>query len=526
MASRALRLFVNSTASEVRCDSAQITITEKGRDAPKVIRVGDIVHAEGIARGQLVAVHLFTRTAFFSFAGFTPETRQAFLDFLGAAGAPPAIAQGCIRGGNSGLLDLREKAFVISADGFPVLTVPYGKINQVQSTSPTDIVLNFVPDPDGESLSVLRLSVHENGPQNAKELMAALSSRTDLTVGTADYFSKLNDINFLTPRQRFDVRFCRDLLFLSNEAASHRIAYESISMVHRVECPAAGDGDAREEFLVISLLEPIRQGQSAYPHLVLKAGDDDPVEGEGLDEKERLLMDHFWHFFQACRVRTAPTTGFFEGFQEEPGIPCTYKGKQGFLYLTPEAFLYLYSPVLYIPYQRVTAIEFERITAETSRHNRAFDLTVHERNKKSQFANVDLIAGLHIAVSSGPDEREQAESAKKQASFHALQQLIEFMEKKNLPITGLKHLKKAMRSMETGSRTGTRASKIDAALKTKEELRTLGSDPSEGSESDHDFNPDAQAGSDAEGSGTEDEGEGEDESDGEADGGGDDVDDD
>jgi hypothetical protein len=507
MAAKTYTLFVNSAEAEVRCDPAQISITDQKREHSKIlIRNSDIDRADWITIGQLGTLHLFTRKDFYSISGFRQSDSEGFLEYLrNSLGVQPTISQASISGGNSGSLELQDSGFGISADGFPILRIPYARINQVQSTSPTDLVLNFIADRDGESLSALRLSVHEKGPQNAKELLAILGSRTDLTVGTDEFIAQLRGVDFTSPRQRFDVRFCRELLFLSNDAASHRIAYDSISTVHRLDAPSEGEADGHDEFLVISLIQPIRQGQSAYSHLVLKTGDGDPVEGDGLTHPDWSLATYFCHFCESAGVQMIPQTGFFEGLQGGPGIFCTYKGKQGVIYLTPKAFLYLYNPVLYIPYMNITALVFERLSSDTSRYNRAFDMTLHERTKKTTFANVDLIAGVNIGISSAGDEREQMETAKKEKSFQALKELVAFLEKKNVPIDKVKQLKKQLKTIVMSTETGTRVSKLDAELKTRDELKALGSGGSDDSESDRDFNPDAPAEEAGAGSGEEDE---------------------
>jgi hypothetical protein len=118
--------------------------------------------------------------------------------------------------------------------------------------------------------------------------------------------------------------------------------------------------------------------------------------------------------FNRIKVCSVPTTGFFEGLQGEHGIHCTFKGKQELLYLTADAFLYLHSPVVHIPYQNVTLAQFDRVTSESSRHSRAFDLTIYERSKKGTFANIDLIAGTPIVKSVQGNEHQFIESMKRE----------------------------------------------------------------------------------------------------------------
>jgi hypothetical protein len=77
-----------------------------------------------------------------------------------------------------------------------------------------DLMLNFQRDADGECVSSLRLFIPDKVSKNAKELVTLLTSRTDLSAGTEEYFYILTKINFIHPRQRFDVRFWKDFLFL------------------------------------------------------------------------------------------------------------------------------------------------------------------------------------------------------------------------------------------------------------------------------------------------------------------------
>jgi hypothetical protein len=490
-------IYVNSGAGDVRFEPSAMIITERKDGPPITIKRGDVTGADWFVLGQLGTLHLTTKSnRFYSVAGFRSSDQDQILESVTRSiGFRPTVSHGLIRGSNHGELSFQDRSFSISADGFPLLSIPYLKINQGQPTSTNDLVLNFRRDPDGECISSLRLFVPDRAPKDAKELMELLRSRTDLSGGTQEYFCILNEVSFVHPRQRFNVRFCQDLLFLYNQSAAHRVPYDAISMVHRLEDPTPGESQAREEYIVISLREQIRQGQSNYTHLVIKTADDDPVEGEGIESKWPLAVQ-LEQLFNRVSVRNVPTTGFFEGLQGEHGIHCTFKGKQGLLYLTADAFLYLYSPVVYIPYQNVVVVQFDRVTSESSRHSRAFDLTIQERNRKSTFANVDLIAGIPIVTPARGNEHEFIESMKKEKSAVGLKALIAFMEKVNVRIDGLKKLKKSISALEQGSVTGKRASRIDAERKTRDELKGLGSDSNE-SESDHDFNPDAAEKADA-----------------------------
>jgi hypothetical protein len=56
-------------------------------------------------------------------------------------------------------------------------------------------------------------------------------------------------------------------------------------MVHCLKDPTPGKGQVREEHIVLSLRQPIRQAQSTYSYLIIKTADHDRVEGEGIDSK-------------------------------------------------------------------------------------------------------------------------------------------------------------------------------------------------------------------------------------------------
>jgi hypothetical protein len=204
-----------------------------------------------------------------------------------------------------GELVFQDRSFEISADGFPMLTVLYLKLTQVQTPSINDLVLNFQHDAEGECLTSMRLFVTDKAPKNAKELMTLLTSRTDLSAGTEEYFCIFNEVNFVHPRQHFDVRFRDHLLFLSTQSASHRVPYHFISMVHRLEDPTPSEGHVREEYIVVSLRQPIRQGQSTYSYLVIETADDDRVEGEGIDSKWPLAVQ-FEQLFNHANLYGVP----------------------------------------------------------------------------------------------------------------------------------------------------------------------------------------------------------------------------
>jgi hypothetical protein len=122
------------------------------------------------------------------------------------------------------------------------------------------LVPNFQRDADGECSSSLRMFVPDKAPKNVKELMTLLTSRTEMSAGIKEYFYVLNEVNFVQPGQRFNVRFCQDILFLSNPSARHRLLYDAISIVHRLEDLTPSEGQVREEYVVLSLRQSICQG--------------------------------------------------------------------------------------------------------------------------------------------------------------------------------------------------------------------------------------------------------------------------
>ena len=509
------KVFVNGTAdAQMRCEDGQLTLTRLGEDRSKekTIRGELIKHVDWITCGRLATIQLYTKSNELYVVSRIEASEEATLCtyFQESLGVQPVVQHASVAGKIDGELSFGECSFSLVDNGSPIITIPYSRIHQVQAPSSGGIILNLLRDKGHESLTSLQVVTPKEFEKNSRDLRADIESRVDLTAGTEDFVASVDNVKFVRPRLQLNMRFCRDLVLLSNEDVAHRVFYDDIECVHRLEIPTESDEDARKEFMVITLRSmPLRHGQTSYSHIVMQASDDNEAHGKGLDDS-RVEADQLADLFERFDVKVI-STGFYNTPSDDKGIYCRLRAQQGHLYLTADAFVYVHNPVVILKYRDVARVAFEKVE-ELHKHGKTFDLTVEKVSDKQKmvFKDINMAREIKLLDIDDDDERmEVIELQKRRKRVEGIKSLIKWFTDKKVKIQGMSELNNELMLLERVS-TSSRAARLEGERRVHEQIREKDSDESSESD-DRDFNPDARKGEEEESSESEGDSEGEDE---------------
>ncbi|KAH0789397.1 FACT complex subunit SSRP1 [Histomonas meleagridis] len=478
-------VIINSSESTLSLEPGLMTFKPKSKGISAQLRAGEIDHAEWITEGQICILQIHTQANhFFAISGFKPSDNDQISNYLEEQfNIKPEIKNALITGTNIAELQFKEKFLTLSRDGNLIMNLPYSKVSQPQVIPPTDLLIVFTPDAEatGETLESISLSVPNESEMSNQDIIREILTRTNLAAGTETYIAEVKEVVFCKPRQRFNVRFCPEILNIYNDELSHRIPYTHIYMVHRLEIPLRKN-KSRENYIVISLTRAIRQGNTSYQHLVITTSESEDVEAEGLDH-ETTMANALEELLRRVGANIIPTNDFYVNPAHDIGTHCQYKNANGYIYLTDDAILYLHSQVLYLPYKKIITVEFQKYK-EMLKENKMFDITIVTDNRQHKYTitNIDTINGITLDIGKDEDAAERRNKMLRDSCVEGLKGMAEYIEKKGVTIVKAKHLKRYIEEYEDTSSRGMRAARKNERIIIADE-----------SDEDEDFNPNAES---------------------------------
>ncbi|OHT00537.1 hypothetical protein TRFO_07848 [Tritrichomonas foetus] len=509
--SKSFSVIVNSGKAKLILDIDGLIIDPESKGySPVTLSSHNIDQVDFFLLGKFATIQIYdTGKRFYTISELKQqdkETIQKFLlDQINVPESKMTHHNVQFNGHNDGRYELREKSFMLLNDDRVILNLPYSKINQAQTPSVNDLMLEFEPDDTrsdkdkGESLFSVRFFIPNEAPQTAKDLRIDIDQRTDLTAGTEKHIAEIKDVNFVKPKKKYKLRFCSDLLFMYSQDVNHRIPYNQISMVHFLYKPSKDASSNKEEYILISLDRPIRQGQKPYPHLVISTSNSDKVIAEGIDESKTLSLA-IEDLMNRVDIKCISHDGFFENMANEEGNLCNYKSTQGYLYMTKDAFIFLHSHTIYIPFTKVTSVRFDNLE-EQMRQKKNFDLTVYEGTTSYSFQGIDTYFNVQLPDDESSESFEK-EKLIKEYSYNGLYKFVEFIKEKRIKIEDRGEVNDLLKSLKASITSRDRHSKIKANVVIRNEISS-GDEGDE--EEDEDFNPNAKAGSSSSSSSSDDE---------------------
>lgn len=321
-----------------------------------------------------------------------------------------------LRGWNWGKTSLAKNELLFNINNKPGFEIPYNKITNSNLTGKNEVALEFNLDNNvGDELVEMRFYIpgtienedvkQETGDVATEEVNAAsvfyddIKSKAEIGQVAGEAIVSFSEVLFLTPRGRYDIDMYPTSLRLRGKTYDYKIQYKQIERVFSLPKP-----DDSHHLIVIQIDPPLRQGQTRYPFLVMQFQNTEEIEVELnlTDEeyeknyKDRLQKSYdssihlaMAHCFKGLTERRLIIPGSFQSKFLQPGISCSLKASEGYLYPLDRCFLFVTKPTVYIPFSEISNITMAR-TGGAVGGSRTFDLEIVLRNNTSHvFGSID-----------------------------------------------------------------------------------------------------------------------------------------
>lgn len=335
-----------------------------------------------------------------------------------------------LRGWNWGKTDFSRNELLFEVNNKPAFEIPYKEISNSNLTGKNEVALEFNLDGEasraGDEVVEMRFYVPgtvenevkeevkeeetENGektePKEPEEISKAsifyeqLKDRADIGQVAGEAIVSFSDVLFLTPRGRYDIDMYPTSLRLRGKTYDYKIQYKQIERIFSLPKP-----DDTHHLIVLQIDPPLRQGQTKYPFLVLQFAKEEEIELElNVSEeeyeskyKDRLKKSYdspthvvMSHCFKGLTERRLVIPSSFQSRFLQPGISCSLKASEGYLYPLDRCFLFVTKPTVYIPFSEISSITMSRTGGGVSA-SRTFDLEISLRgsNQSHIFGSID-----------------------------------------------------------------------------------------------------------------------------------------
>jgi structure-specific recognition protein 1 len=285
---------------------------------------------------------------------------------------------------------------------------------------------------------------------------------------------------FQTPRGRYAIDMHASYLRMHGKTYDYKILYKDISRFFLLDKP-----DDYHTAFVISLDNPLRQGQQTYRHLVMQLAKKEQMDLTVNLEESAFAEGGKYHgklepkmsgavpqliakVFKLLTAKKVIIPGAFRSHHKQRGVKCSLKAEEGVLYPLEKSFVFIHKPTLYVRYEDVEFVEFERYAGVQKSASRSFDLTVQLKNQGGEPGKKHDFSGL--------DRNEY-------------KQILDFLGSKNLKIKNL--------SQEGGAGGGQNEYAHDPYRAQIEAAGGQVSDADDDDEEDSDFGTDNASGSDS-----------------------------
>ncbi|THH05506.1 hypothetical protein EW145_g4746 [Phellinidium pouzarii] len=167
-----------------------------------------------------------------------------------------------------------------------------------------------------------------------------IKEKAELGEVSGDMIINFEEVLVLTPRGRYDVDMFPDFLRLRGKTYDYKIIYDGISKLFLLP------KDDQHVLFILSLLNPIRQGQTRYQFLVMQFDREEEISAElNMSEEEiakyEKLQKHYESstfevvssVFRSLSQNKIVGSGSFQSRNGHPGIKANLKAVQGDLFI-------------------------------------------------------------------------------------------------------------------------------------------------------------------------------------------------
>ena len=265
----------------------------------------------------------------------------------------------------------------------------------------------------------------EAGADAVGALHKALVQAAGIHASAGEALVMVPNGQFQIPHGRFSIEFFPHFFRLHGTSYEFKVSYKAVLSLHYLPIPtgmATSHEEATKYALIISLSEPLRQGNFRHAHLVLQVdnveatlplripaeavarGDYGGLGKDGVTEISGALPKLVAGIFRRLtdkavskpeRFATVPTGAGGGGRQR--ALRCHYKNTAGLLFPLNKSMLFTTKPTFFIQYADVEAVEV--VEGESVTGSKSFGLSVRVRAVGGEKATVHVFSLI--------DKREQ-----------------------------------------------------------------------------------------------------------------------
>uniref|UniRef100_A0A1B6EEE8 FACT complex subunit SSRP1 n=1 Tax=Clastoptera arizonana TaxID=38151 RepID=A0A1B6EEE8_9HEMI len=295
-----------------------------------------------------------------------------------------------VKGWNWGTAKFAGSVLSFDVGNLTGFEIPLNNVSQC-TTGKNEVTLEFHQNDDAP-ISLLEMRFHIPSSELAGDLdpveafhKQVMKEASVISV-SGDAIAIFREIQCLTPRGRYDIKIFSTFFQLHGKTFDYKIPMSTVLRLF-----ALPHKDGRQNFFVISLDPPIKQGQTRYHYLVLLFGQDEDTSIE-LPFSEEELQDKFegklkkeesgatWEVLgkvmKAIVNRKITVPGDFTGHSGTPAVSCSYKAAAGYFYPLERGFIFIHKPPLHIRFEEIASVNFARGGGTT----RSFDFEIELKN--------------------------------------------------------------------------------------------------------------------------------------------------
>lgn len=395
---------------KLKFDSGSMTFKNRSTAKTEKIDQSDIENFYWLKRAKGHCLNVTTsKGSSLKFDGFQESDYQRIDDFTSKNFKKSVEKKDLsVKGWNWGKPNFSGETMIFEQEGKQAFELPLKNISNTAVTK-NEAVLQFTQNDDA-AVSLMEIRFHvpsassfggdpEADTEPAQEFVQKVLDKADnLITSDADAICTLTELNCITPRGRYDVKFFTDFVDFHGKTFDYKISYEHILRLFLLP-----HKDGRQMYFVIAMDPPMKQGNTRYPFLIVLFNIEENITvdltvsdktkekfGDRMEKLENPMSGPYHEVVsRICRTvldKKITVPGNFTTAAGSKCYPCSCKANSGFLYPLERGFMFVNKPPLHILFSDIKFVKFDR----SSQGTRSFDFEIeHKNGVKHVFNGID-----------------------------------------------------------------------------------------------------------------------------------------
>lgn len=395
---------------KLKIDSTSVTFKNRSTSKTEKIETSNIENLYWLKRSKGHCFNIRCNNgATYKFDGFQDADYQKLDDFTTKHFKKSVEKQELsIKGWNWGKPNFQGDSMIFEAEGKQAFELPLKNISNT-AVIKNEAVLQFNQNEDA-SVSLMEIRFHvpstaaigedtDVDTDQAQEFIQKVLQKADIQMASdADAICTLTELNCITPRGRYDVKFFTDFVDFHGKTFDYKISYEHILRLFLLP-----HKDGRQMYFVIAMDPPMKQGNTRYPFLIVLFNIEENISvdltvsdktkekfGDRIEKLDNPMSGPYHEVVsRICRTvldKKITVPGNFTTSSGSKCYSCSCKANSGFLYPLERGFMFVNKPPLHILFSDIKFVKFDRSNQGT----RSFDFEIeHQNGTKHVFNGIE-----------------------------------------------------------------------------------------------------------------------------------------